>query len=145
MLCVWNGGEPPTGATTPAVRRLATRLDAAGLAASACGRLAWVTLDPEPDAARAEVQRALGVALAGCPVVLGVAGPRPAAFEPFLDEVDHAIAVLPSEAGDALRMLALSTLPPRAALVLPPLPPGPPRWAAMAGLARLRALKGRKS
>jgi hypothetical protein len=50
--------------------------------------------------------------------------------------------VLAAEAEDALRALALATLPSREAVILPPLPPGPPRWAAMAGLARLRALKG---
>jgi hypothetical protein len=139
VLCVWRGGEPPAGATTPAVRRLAARLAAHGLAATASGRLAWVALDPAPGDAAAQVQRAR--ALAGAPVVLAVAGPRPAAFEPLLADAALALVVLPAEADETLRALALATLPSRASLAVPPLPPGPPRWAAMAGLARMRSLK----
>jgi hypothetical protein len=33
-----------------------------------------------------------------------------------------------------------AALPARTCAILPPLSVGPPRWAAMAGLARLRAL-----
>jgi hypothetical protein len=140
VLCVWGGGEAPAGATTPAVRRVAARMETAGLAASACGRLAWVALDPDPEAAVAQAQRARERSLV--PVVLTIAGVRPFAFEALLDEVDVAIAVLPAEADEALRALARWSLPAPESLILPPLPPGPPRWAAMAGLARLRSMKG---
>ena len=139
VLCVSHGGEMPAGATTPAVRRLAARLATGGLPATACGRLAWVALDAEPRQAAEQVERCR--ALAGVPLVLAIAGPRAPAFEPLLADAELAVAVLPAEADDALRVLAVATLPSRDALVLPPLPPGPPRWAAMAGLARLRSLK----
>jgi hypothetical protein len=99
-----------------------------------------VALDADPDAAAAQAQRARG--RAEVPVVLVAAGARPFAFEGLIHEVDLAIAVLPSDADDALRALARWTLPAPESLILPPLPPGPPRWAAMAGLARLRSLKG---
>jgi len=139
LVCVWGASVPPAGASTPAVRRLAERHANRGGEAIACGRLAWLALDADPTAAAAQAGRALAVG--GAPVVLTVGGPRPAAFEPLLREADLAIAVLPDDAEEALRALALATLPAGTALTLPPLPPGPPRWAAMAGLARLRALK----
>jgi hypothetical protein len=139
VLCVWGGGEPPAGATTPAVSRLAARLAAHGLAATASGRLAWIALAPTPADAATQVLRAR--ALADTPIVLAVAGPRPAALEPLLADTDLALVVLPPEADEPLRALALASLPARASLAVPPLPPGPPRWAAMAGLARMRSLK----
>ncbi len=128
----------PAGATTPGARRLAARLVAQGLPAAACGRLAWVELAADPDVAREQVARCLRVAAA--PAVLAVAGPRPAAFEPLLAALDLAVAVLPAEAGPALRALALRTPAGRERAIVAPLAPGPPRWAAMAGLARLRSL-----
>ena len=151
LLCVWRPGAPavdpespvpaaqsPAGATTPGARRLAARLAAHELPATACGRLAWLALEHDPAAAARQVQRCL--AIAGAPVVLAVAGARPPAFEPFLAELDLVIAVLPADIDPALRELALATLRARERAVLPPLAPGPPRWAAMAGLARLRSL-----
>jgi len=154
LLCIWRpAGEPPpspepeagepaarspAGATTPGARRLAARLAAHELPATACGRLAWLALDP--DAARAAGQFRRARAMAGTPVVLAVAGPRPAPLEPLLAELDLCVAVLPPDIDPALRELALARLPARSHAVVPPLPPGPPRWAAMAGLARLRSL-----
>ena len=150
-LCVWRprgaapeqdaaepDARPPAGATTPGARRLAARLAAQGLEATACGRLAWLALDADPAAALDQARRCLRAAAA--PVVLAVAGPRPAAFEPFLAELDLALAVLPADADPALRALTLGSLAARDRMIVPPLPPGPSRWAAMAGLARLRAL-----
>jgi hypothetical protein len=139
LLCVWGGGEAPAGATTPAVRRLAARLAAHGLGATASGRLAWVALDSSPARAATQVMHAR--ALAATPIVLAVAGPRPAALEPLVADADLALVVLAAEAEEPLRALALETLPSRVSLAVPPLPPGPPRWAAMAGLARMRSLK----
>ncbi len=151
LVCVWRPAAPaaepaspvpaaqsPAGATTPGARRLAARLADQGLRASACGRLAWLTLEHAPAAAAAQTERCR--VLAGAPIVLAVAGARPAAFEPLLADLDLAIAVLAAGVDPALRELALVTLPARQRLVVPPLPPGPPRWAAMAGLARLRSL-----
>ncbi|HTE60094.1 MAG TPA: hypothetical protein VK631_07055 [Solirubrobacteraceae bacterium] len=153
LLCVWRpaalsvpavdsavpAAQSPAGATTPGARRLAARLAADGLPATACGRLAWLALESEPAAAAGQYRRCLAVG-GGGPVVLAVAGARPPAFEPLLAELDLAIAVLPADIDPALRELALATLRSRDRAVLPPLPPGPPRWAAMAGLARLRSL-----
>ena len=132
------GTSSPAGATTPAARRLAARLSAHGLPATACGRLAWVSLEPAAEAAAAQARRAL--AITDVPVVLAVAGPRPAALEPLLAELDVAVAVLAPDAEPALRELALRSLATPRRIVLPPLAPGPQRWAAMAGLARLRSL-----
>jgi hypothetical protein len=154
LLCVWRPAGPavgpeapvpaaqsPAGATTPGARRLAARLVAHGFSATACGRLAWLALEHDPAAATAQVRRCL--AIAGGPVVLAVAGARPPAFEPLLAELDLAIAVLPVDIDSALRDLAVASFRSRERAVLPPLPPGPPRWAAMAGLARLRSLPRR--
>jgi hypothetical protein len=143
VVCVWggtapDGGQGPTGATTPAARRLAARLTAHGFAASACGRLAWAALPSDPEAAAAATERCTVVA--DGPVVLAVARARPAAFEPLLARAGLGIAVLSHDVDDALRTLALATIPARASITLPPMPPGPPKWAAMAGLARLRSL-----
>jgi hypothetical protein len=154
LLCIWRpaawpspdaeretavpSAQSPAGATTPGARRLAARLSAHGLAATACGRLAWLALEHDPGAAAEQARRC--VAMTAAPVVLAIAGPRPPAFEPLLAELDVAIAVLPSDIDPALRELALATLRAREPVVLAPLPPGPPRWAAMAGLARLRSL-----
>ena len=151
VLCVWRPGTveprsdgpppdsgPPAGATTPGARRLAARLVAQALEATACGRLAWLALESDPAAALDQARRCVRTAAA--PVVLAVAGPRPASFEPVLADLDLAIAVLPADADPALRALALGSLAARDRVIVPPLAPGPPRWAAMAGLARLRAL-----
>jgi hypothetical protein len=153
LICVWRPVEvprptealelqpaarSPAGATTPGARRLAARLGARDLAATACGRLAWLALDP--DAARAAEQFRRCAAAAGAPAVLAVAGPRPEPLEPLLADLDLCIAVLAGEVDPVLRELAVGRLPARAHAVVPPLAPGPPRWAAMAGLARFRSL-----
>lgn len=156
LVCVWRpaGAQPrpptadaepevppsrsPAGATTPGASRLAARLVAQDLAATACGRLAWLLLEPDPTAAAAQFRRCRAIAAA--PLVFAVAGPRPQELEPLLGDLDLCIAVLPADIEPALRELALATLHARDNVILPPLPAGPPRWAAMAGLARLRSL-----
>jgi hypothetical protein len=154
LICIWRPpGAPappldpepdepaarsPAGATTPGAKRLAGRLAAHRLPATACGRLAWLALDPVASEAAGQFRRARAVA--GVPVVLAVAGPRPEPLEPLLAELDLCIAVLPADIDPPLRELAIARLPARSHAVVAPLPPGPPRWAAMAGLARLRSL-----
>ena len=136
-----DGSPPPStpaSATTPAARRLAGRLAAHGLDTTARGRLAWLRLGPDPADAAAQVRRCL--ALADTPVVLAVAGPRDTAFEPLIAEARHVLAVLPSDADPALQELVTATLPPGGGAIVAPLRSGPPRWAAMAGLGRLRSL-----
>jgi hypothetical protein len=150
LVCFWRPADAgaldpeapaarsPAGATTPGARRVAARLAAAGLQATACGRLAWLLLDPDPSAAAGQFLRCRAVT--GVPLVLAVAGARPAPFESLLAQLDICLAVLPADAEPGLAELALAQLPARTRAVLPPLAPGPPRWAAMAGLARLRSL-----
>ena len=72
--------------------------------------------------------------------MIAVAGPRDAAFEPLIAEVELVLAVLPAGADPALRELVSAGLPSRAGAIVAPLRSGPPRWAAMAGLGRLRSL-----
>jgi hypothetical protein len=154
LVCIWrppgtspSRSEPdpdvpprrsPAGATTPGARRLAERLVAHGLAATACGRLAWLELDPDPAGAVLELDRCRAV-LDG-PWALAVAGPRPEPFEPVLAHVGLSVAVLPPDADPALRALAAAAPAGRRHVLVAPIPPGPPRWTAMAGLARLRSL-----
>lgn len=133
-----TGSASSGGAATPGARRLAARLAAHGLEAAAVGRLAWLSLPPAPAAAAGVCDRA--AALAEVPLVLAVAGPRPSALEAVIADFDLAVAVLPADAGVALRTLAGAGLPTRVRAVLAPLPAGPARWAAAAGLARLRSL-----
>jgi hypothetical protein len=152
LICIWRPSQAPAlelepealaarspaGATTLGARRLASRLGAHDLPATACGRLAWLALDPEPAEAARQFRRCM--TMAGAPLVVAVAGPRPEPFEPFLADLDFCVAVLPADADPVLRELAIARLPGRGRAVVPPLPPGPPRWAAMAGLARLRSI-----
>jgi hypothetical protein len=157
LICIWRPAEAqvptgpiepqapaarsPAGATTPGARRLAARLASQGLAATACGRLAWLALDPDPAEAAGQFRRCAAAA-AGPPLVLAVAGARPEPFEPLLADLDLGVAVLPVDIDPALRALAVTRLPGRDRAVVAPLAAGPPRWAAMAGLARLRSLPG---
>jgi hypothetical protein len=154
LLCIWRpAGVPPAppesepelaaarspaGATTPGAGRLAARLVAHELPATACGRLAWVALAPDPGVAVGQFRRCR--TLAGAPLVLAVAGARPPEFEPLLAELDLCLAVLAPDGDPALHELALSRLPTRSHAVVAPVAPGPPRWAALAGLGRLRSL-----
>jgi len=154
LLCIWRPAgasapapEPaadvpparsPAGATTPGAGRIAARLVAHELPATACGRLAWLALASEAEAAAAQFRRCRSVA--GVPLVIAVAGARPPEFEPLLAELDLCVAVLPADVDSALRDLVVATLPARRHAVAAPVPPGPPRWAAIAGLARLRSL-----
>ena len=140
-LELWDDDRPPstpTGATTPAARRLAVRLAAHGLEATARGRLAWLRLEPEPSEAAAQARRCL--AIAGAPVVIALAGPRDEALESLIAEVGLVLAVLPAGADPALRELVSAGLPNTGSSIIAPLRAGPPRWAAMAGLGRLRSL-----
>jgi hypothetical protein len=152
LVCLWRPpGAPlpppetdapaarsPAGATTPGARKLAARLTAQGLPATACGRLAWLVLDATPADAADQVERCDGFVAE--PRVLAIAGARPEALEPLLARAALCVAVLPVGTDPALAELASASLPPGRGVVLPPLALGPPRWAALAGLARLRTL-----
>jgi hypothetical protein len=133
-----SAGRSPRGASTPGARRLAARLAAQGLDATACGRLAWLLLDRRPAVAARQAARCRAVASA--PVAVAIVGARPAELEPLLTAAGLCVAVLPADAERSLRELAAASLPGARSAVLPPLPAGPPRWAALAGLGRLRSL-----
>ena len=134
-----RGPRPPAGATTPGARRLAARLAAQRLAATACGRLAWLALDADPAAAArpGAPLPARVAARAGRPRRRGAAPGRLRAAPR-----GRSTSRSPSCRRTPTRRCARSrsARSPRASGRRPPLPPGPPRWAAMAGLARLRSL-----
>lgn len=127
------GSRPPS---TPAGSRLAVRLRARGLPATARGRLAWIQLADHPVAAALAARRLSGAV--EVPVVVVLAGPRGAVLEALLREQDLAVIVT-RDPGGALGRLAVSTceIP---AVACAPLPAGPARLLAAAGLAGARAL-----
>jgi hypothetical protein len=140
LVAVWRAGgdaEPASGAAAMrAASRLAARLSRRELPAAARGRLAWLHLPPEPDAAAAALRRAMS-AVDG-PVVTALAGARPAALEPLVD--DHDLVVVASDPGAPLAAAALAGLGERGVSVLAcrPLPRGPSRALALAGLVAPR-------
>ena len=150
LLCVWQPLEAPpadpppgdagarAGATTPAAKRAAARLSAHGLAATACGRLAWLALDTAATGAAVQAQRAR--TLADVPFVLALAGPatsRSSRCSPRSTSPSPSCPPTPTRRWRRSPRRC-SRRPGRC--VAPPVSPGPPRWAAMAGLARLRSL-----
>jgi hypothetical protein len=144
LLCSWspiNSARPGAWASAPA-RRLANRLAARGLLAVARGRLAWLDLDAEPEAAARTISRLLG--WLDAPVITAVARPRAPIIDALLDTHDLVALVRPAERhateeDEALERVAtegLAAARPRVA-VCDPLAPGVRRWMARAGLARL--------
>ena len=109
-----EAGEPaarsPAGATTPGARRLAGRLGGPrpSRRPRAGGSRGSRSTRPPPTRP-AQFRRARAVA--GVPVVLAVAGPRPEPLEPLLAELDLCVAVLPADIDPALRELAIARLP----------------------------------
>lgn len=138
LVSVWRSAVP-TRPAYPAARRLAGRLAARGLAATAAGRLAWLALPEPPQTAAAAHTRAAGAA--ECPAVLVVAGPRSAAFDRLLD--DHDLVVVALEDGDdgpladVARAGLAAVRPPVVTCSVPP--SGPRRVLAAMGLGRLPA------
>jgi hypothetical protein len=110
VVCRWTGAEadepPRSGLAGGAARRLAQRLAARGLTASACGRVVTVALPASDNEARAATERA--VAAAGdIPLVFTVGGARPSAFDPLLASFDRLIVVPPAGAAAGLEGLAI--------------------------------------
>jgi len=138
LVCVWGTGRvPASGAGSAGARALASRLAATGLPTSARGRLAWVALPAAPGPAADALVRVSATVEA--PVVLALAGPRPAAFDELLDDLDLILVSPPAGMSAAALELALadlaSTAPP--VRVRRPLPRGTSRWLALAGRRRL--------
>ena len=122
---------------TRAASRLAAALAARDLPAAARGRLAWLTLPDDPDAAATAVRRAS--ALVAGPFVTGLAGPRPPELETLIAEHDIAIVSAPPDA--PLARAAVAALADRGipALATEPLRRGAAaRTLALAGITAHR-------
>jgi hypothetical protein len=133
LVALWSGDRALTrGAATRAAARLAARLAAHDLGAVARGRLAWLALSDEPDAAAVAVRRA--AALVDGPLVTGLAGARPPELEGLVAE--HDLAVVAGDPDTPLARAALASLRARGidALACPPPARGLPRRLALAGL-----------
>jgi len=133
LVAVWGGGAPLVrGVATRATARLVARLSVRDLEAVARGRLAWLELPPDPAGASATLHAA--AAVVDGPVITALAGPRPPALEPLID--DHDLAVVAADPGSALASAALGTLAGRRApaVACRPVPRGLASALAMAGL-----------
>jgi hypothetical protein len=112
VVCRWTGAEaterPRSGLAGGAARKLAQRLAARGLTAGAYGRVVTVVLPASDIEARAATERALAAA-DDLPLVLVIAGARPAAFDPLLATLDRLIVVPPSGAPAGLEGLAIDS------------------------------------
>jgi hypothetical protein len=148
VVCVWDGeadaAAPRSDLAIGAARRLGGRLAARGLLVGVRGRLVTVALPAEGSEARAAAERAMA-ATGDVPVVLVVAGARPAALDPLLAAVDRIVVVPAADAPAGLEDLALcgaarlgrST----AVLRLPPAGSAAGRLLAAAGLALVPSLR----
>jgi hypothetical protein len=172
LLCVWSPSPtaplaqpglapsasfapPPESAThesaplaawaSAGARRLAARLYARDLVVRAIGRLAWLILPDDPEAAAPALGGLLG--WLDAPVVTALAAPRPEGLNTLVAAHDLVVAVRPPAGGmsstgrETLGALALEGLPDPAirAVACDPLPGGVASWRARAGLARLPA------
>jgi len=129
-----RGAERPShGLAARAAARLAARLTAHGLETAARGRLVWLLLPAEPQAAATAVRRAS--AIVEGPLVTAVTGPRPAVLDDLVAE--HDVVVVAGDPESALARAALARLTDRgiAARACRPLGRGLPRAVALAGLA----------
>ena len=137
LLAVWGpDARAERAAATRAALRLAARLSAHELPATARGRLAWLALASEPAAATAAVRRAS--AIVEGPLVTALTGARPAELDDLV--VEHDIAIVAAEPGSPLARAALARLADRgvAGSVCQPLGRGLTRRLALAGLAAPR-------
>ncbi len=112
VVCVWS--PAPTrplwrAPALPAAVRLAAALAARGHDARGSGRLVVVRLAAQCEEAAAEALRA-SAAAGSAPVVLALAGPRAAAFDPVLAAQDLVVVALPPESNPALARLAVAGL-----------------------------------
>lgn len=143
LLAEWRGGEPPSEAgraAPPAARRLAERLAGRGIEATASGRTVHVPLPVEPAQAAATHQRA--VAAAGVPTICALAGARPRALDPLLDEQDLIVVAPAAGAAESFADLVLIGLHGiRAPVVVGrPVPRGAARFLAASSVATARTL-----
>jgi hypothetical protein len=121
------------GPATPAASRLAGRLARRDLDAVARGRLAWVRLPTDPDAAVTAL-RHTAAAVDG-PLVTALAGPRPARLEHIVAE--HDLVLIAADPTSPLARAAVAARSDECVSVLAcrPLRGGIARRLALAGLA----------
>jgi hypothetical protein len=137
VVAVWAGGDArplPRGPATPAASRLAARLSGRQLPAVARGRLVWLRLPGDPDAAATALRRV--VAIVDGPVVTAIEGARPAALDDLV--ADHGVVIVAADPATPLAGAALAGLTDCSGLACRPLPRGPGRALALAGLAAPR-------
>jgi hypothetical protein len=136
-----RAGAPPLVAVWGAGDERARRDAAHELPARARGRLAWLTLPAEPQAAAAAVRRA-SVIVEG-PLVSALAGARPTALDALVAQHDLAIVAADPESPLALAALARLSEAGVAASAHAPLSRGLRRTLVLAGLATRRLDAGK--
>jgi hypothetical protein len=137
LVALWPAASSRSrGLATPAATRLAARLSARDLAGVARGRLAWLALPEDANAAAGTVRRAS--AIVEGPLVTALAGARPPALEDLVGE--HDVAVVAADPATPLARAALGCLAERGieAVATPPPRRGLARRLALAGLAAPR-------
>jgi hypothetical protein len=146
LVCRWTAEAPERGTASelvlPAAAALARRLRARDLAAAGAGRLVGVDLPAVPGEARTVAVRAAAAA-GDVPVVLAVAGPRPAELDDLLASHDRLLVVPSAGAAAGLADLALTDAARvgRAASLLTPPWGAAGRALAVRGLVLPRALR----
>jgi hypothetical protein len=141
VTAVWSPASPDhhdaAPLAFPASRRLAARLSARALEASARGRLAWVALPSLPGDAAMAARR---VAVIDAPVVAALGGPRTPALDGLMPEQDLIVVVAPDPTGPLARS-ALAGLHRESAVLVACRPlPRPARVIALAGMGGTRLL-----
>ena len=136
LVAVWDPevdeGRLRRDAATQAASRLAARLAAHDLFATARGRLAWLALPADPAPAAVAVRAAS--AIVDGPLVTALTGARPTELEDLVAE--HDLALVAADPESPLARAALGALVARgiAAKAYAPLGRGLPRKLALAGL-----------
>jgi hypothetical protein len=140
LVAVWDPESEESrvrhDAATRAASRLAARLTAHDLPATARGRLAWLELPADPAPATVAVRRAS--AIVDGPLVTALTGARPAEHDGLVAE--HDLAIVAADPDSPLARAALAALAGRgiAAKACAPLGRGLPRRLALASLTAPR-------
>ena len=137
VVASWGTGKQMRpAAAIRAAARLAARLTAHDLPAAPRGRLAWLTLAPDPVAAADAIRRAS--ALVEGPLVTALARARPPELEALVAE--HDLAVVAAHPDTTLARAAVARLAERGIPAAACTPPrrGLPRALALAGLGAPR-------
>jgi len=136
VVATWTPGSrgpAPRGPGSPAAARVAARLSARGLGATAHGRLAWLPLDDHVVAASMTARKV--AAALDVPFVVALSGARCDLVESLLDEQD-VVLVVAGDSHGALARLAVAGCSRHAAACAPV--HGMQRLLALAGIARRR-------